>query len=177
VKPPRHRVNRRELLRFRRAATEGLTSQGGQLNTPRDYEADDILRATRAAMGSYFEIRIGARTPSGAELVQRGLDLIETLEAQLTVYRDDSEVSRLNASAHLGPVVVESGLFGLLERAVKLSAATGGAYDVTTGALSEVWGFSFDPGSNVVDVYVRRLRSKLGDVIRTVRNVGYTLAG
>ena len=43
--------------------------------------------------------------------------------------------------------------------------------------LSEVWGFSFDPGSNVVDVYVRRLRSKLGDVIRTVRNVGYTLAG
>jgi len=40
-----------------------------------------------------------------------------------------------------------------------------------------VWGFSFDPGSNVVDVYVRRLRSKLGDVIRTVRNVGYTLAG
>jgi DNA-binding response OmpR family regulator len=43
--------------------------------------------------------------------------------------------------------------------------------------LSEVWGFSFDPGSNVVDVYVRRLRSKLGDIIRTVRNVGYTLAG
>lgn len=42
--------------------------------------------------------------------------------------------------------------------------------------LSEVWGFSFDPGSNVVDVYVRRLRSKLGtDVIETVRNVGYAL--
>jgi len=42
--------------------------------------------------------------------------------------------------------------------------------------LSEVWGFSFDPGSNVVDVYIKRLRSKLGcDVIETVRNVGYTL--
>ncbi|HEV8572774.1 MAG TPA: response regulator transcription factor [Actinomycetota bacterium] len=40
--------------------------------------------------------------------------------------------------------------------------------------LQEVWGFSFDPGSNVVDVYVRRLRAKLGaDVIETVRNVGY----
>lgn len=43
--------------------------------------------------------------------------------------------------------------------------------------LSEVWGFSFDPGSNVVDVYVRRLRSKLGDhIIETVRSVGYALA-
>jgi two-component system, OmpR family, response regulator len=40
--------------------------------------------------------------------------------------------------------------------------------------LSEVWGYSFDPGTNVVDVYVRRLRSKLGDhVVETVRSVGY----
>jgi two-component system, OmpR family, response regulator len=40
--------------------------------------------------------------------------------------------------------------------------------------LADVWGFSFDPGSNVVDVCVGRLRAKLGgDVIETVRNVGY----
>jgi two-component system OmpR family response regulator len=40
--------------------------------------------------------------------------------------------------------------------------------------LSDVWGFAFDPGTNVVDVYVRRLRSKLGPyAIKTVRNVGY----
>ncbi len=40
--------------------------------------------------------------------------------------------------------------------------------------LADVWGYSFDPGSNVVDVCVKRLRSKLGgDVIETVRNVGY----
>jgi DNA-binding response OmpR family regulator len=44
--------------------------------------------------------------------------------------------------------------------------------------LSEVWGYSFDPGSNVVDVYIRRLRGKLGsDVIETVRNVGYRMTG
>lgn len=40
--------------------------------------------------------------------------------------------------------------------------------------LSQVWGFHFDPGSNVVDVYVRYLRQKLGDgFIKTVRGVGY----
>jgi two-component system, OmpR family, response regulator len=40
--------------------------------------------------------------------------------------------------------------------------------------LAEVWGYSFDPGSNVVEVCVRRLRAKVGaDVIETVRNVGY----
>lgn len=40
--------------------------------------------------------------------------------------------------------------------------------------LSRVWGLDFDPGSNVVDVYVRYLRSKLGaDNIVTVRGEGY----
>ncbi len=42
--------------------------------------------------------------------------------------------------------------------------------------LSHVWGYDFDPGSNVVDVYIRYLRKKLGpDVIETVRGMGYRL--
>jgi two-component system, OmpR family, copper resistance phosphate regulon response regulator CusR len=40
--------------------------------------------------------------------------------------------------------------------------------------LSRVWGFDYDPGSNVVDVYVGYLRRKLGnDRIATVRGMGY----
>ena len=40
--------------------------------------------------------------------------------------------------------------------------------------LTEVWNCHFDPGTNVVDGCVRRLRHKLGrDVIETLRNVGY----
>ena len=43
--------------------------------------------------------------------------------------------------------------------------------------LSHVWGYDFDPGSNVVEVYVRYLRKKLGhDVIETVRGMGYRLS-
>jgi len=43
--------------------------------------------------------------------------------------------------------------------------------------LSEVWGYSFDPGSNVVDVCIRRLRTKLGSPspIETERHAGYRL--
>ena len=42
--------------------------------------------------------------------------------------------------------------------------------------LNGVWDMDFDPGTNVVDVYVRRLRTKLGEsAIETIRNVGYRL--
>jgi DNA-binding response OmpR family regulator len=42
--------------------------------------------------------------------------------------------------------------------------------------LAEVWGLDFDPGTNVVEVYVHRLRDKLGpDAVRTVRNRGYVV--
>jgi FAD:protein FMN transferase len=96
-------------------------------------------------MGSLFEIRIPVGVPSGLDLATRALDVIEDLEAQLTVYRDDSEVSRLNAAAHEGPKTVERGLFHLLERALEIGEATAGAYDVTAGALSLAWGFTRGP--------------------------------
>ena len=44
--------------------------------------------------------------------------------------------------------------------------------------LSSAWGYDFDPNSNVVDVYVRYLRNKVGgDAIETVRGAGYRLRG
>ena len=44
--------------------------------------------------------------------------------------------------------------------------------------LQHVWGYDFDPGTNVVDVCVGRVRHKLGgDCVTTVRNVGYCFVG
>lgn len=49
-----------------------------------------------------------------------------------------------------------------------------------TQLIEHIWGYDFDPGSNVVDVTVQRLRRKLephGDLVETVRGVGYRLRG
>jgi thiamine biosynthesis lipoprotein len=136
-------VNRRDLFRLKQAGDElAATEASSGLHAAR---TGDLIKVHRPAMGSYFEIRLGARVPGAVELAVRALDLIDDLEAQLTIYRDDSEVSRLNATAHLGPVRVEANLFGLFERAVELSRQTGGAYDVTSGALSLAWGFVRGP--------------------------------
>jgi DNA-binding response OmpR family regulator len=82
------------------------------------------------------------------------------------------DVARLMADVGDGPVHLTRLEFLLLR---ELAEHAGHA--VSKGELlATVWGYEFDPGSNVVDVCVRRLRSKLGfDLIKTVRGEGYQL--
>ncbi len=82
------------------------------------------------------------------------------------------DLLRRRADAGRGPVGLSEREFLLLQQLMRARGEV-----CTRGRLlSDVWGYSFDPGSNVVDVYVGRLRSKLGpDLIETVRNVGYRI--
>src|ERR1700752_4491555 len=92
VQPPRTRVNRRDLLGLRPRAAPTAAEPGDDNVAP---GRADLGTVSRPAMGSYFEVRLPSSTPGAVDLACRALDLIDALEAQLTVYRDDSEVSRL----------------------------------------------------------------------------------
>jgi DNA-binding response OmpR family regulator len=83
------------------------------------------------------------------------------------------DAARLVADIGRGPVPLTRLEFMLLRE-----LATRAGRPVTKGELlATVWGCDVDPGSNRVDVCVRRLRSKLGfDLIETVRGEGYQLA-
>jgi two-component system, OmpR family, response regulator len=83
------------------------------------------------------------------------------------------DVGRLQANIGTGPVPLTRLEFLLLRELIEHPGRS-----VPKGQLlASVWGIEFDPGSNVVDVCVRRLRSKLGfELIKTVRGEGYQLA-
>ncbi len=101
-----------------------------------------LIRVSRRAMATTFEIAIpvgSLRDPVAA--AEDALNLIDTLEQQMTVFRDDSEVSRLNATAADDLVEVEPRLFALLERCLVWTKETTGAFDIATGTLTRVWGF------------------------------------
>jgi thiamine biosynthesis lipoprotein len=104
-------------------------------------EESALIRVSRRAMATRFEIALPLGTPDAVAAAEDALDLIDDLEDQLTVYRDHSEVVRLNESAFEKPIVVEEGLFGLLQRCAELTQATQGAFDVAAGALIKAWGF------------------------------------
>lgn len=83
------------------------------------------------------------------------------------------DVGRLEANIGHGPVALTRLEFLLLRELMEHPGQSVGKGQL----LASVWGYDFDPGSNVVDVCIRRLRSKLGfDLIKTVRGEGYQLA-
>lgn len=116
---------------FRQARPEPTAAQPGLL-----------LSARRRAMATEFQIDY--RASGGAEAtdaVLAALGLIERVEDQLTVYRDWSEVVDINHNAAARPVEVDPQLLTLLRLCDWLARATGGAFDITSGPLSRVWGF------------------------------------
>jgi DNA-binding response OmpR family regulator len=83
------------------------------------------------------------------------------------------DVGRLEADIGFGPVPLTRLEFLLLREL----AEHAGEYVGKEELLASIWGLDFTPSSNVVDVCVRRLRSKLGfELIKTVRGAGYQLS-
>jgi thiamine biosynthesis lipoprotein len=121
-----------------------------------------LVRVNRRAMATNFEVLLPLGTPDAVAAAEAALDEIDRLEDQLTVYRDTSEVSRLNARASTGPVPVEDGLFELLQLAARVSADTDSAFDVTAGPLIKAWGFFRGPRRVPADDEIRQALRRVG---------------
>jgi FAD:protein FMN transferase len=117
----------------------------------------------RRAMACDWEVQLSAtRDDDSMEHVFAAFDLVESLEAQMTVYRDDSEIIRINRCAAGRPVPVEPRLFDVLQLAARLHRETGGALDITSGPLSDVWGFSRRRGRIPGDDEIAIARDRVG---------------
>jgi len=167
----KQRSNRREFLKGRslvQAARQAIE----------DFEFDvpdlsiDVAETKQAAFLESFEKRAMACTwelmfnmqqyrQSGLAAA-KAMQLIDHLESQLTIYDEDSEVSNLNSTAADGAVEVSANLFDLLVRAKSLHESTGGAFDITAGQLSSVWGFERRSGSVPDDETIKATLSSIG---------------
>jgi len=106
------------------------------------------IRAARLAMATRFEILLnGENEPRLRAIAEEALDEIVRLEGSLSLYRPDSEVSRINSNAAREWVRVPREVFSLVERSLSLSAMTGGAFDITVAPLVRAWGFMGGAGA------------------------------
>ncbi len=105
-------------------------------------ESPLLVRYSRRAMACEFAVLLDpVRYPHGAAAALAALNEVDRLEELLTVFRPESQISRINVLGYQQPVAVEPEVMEVLLLSKRLWEQTQGAFDITTGALSKAWGF------------------------------------
>jgi FAD:protein FMN transferase len=166
----RDRLHRRDLLTLGVrppgiAPSADNPADAGTLAPAAPQREDDgghWLRVYRAAMACRFEITLAGEDARHVPAARDALHEADRLEAALSVFRDTSDLTRINRHAADEPVEVDAELFALLARCRELHTATGGAFDITSTPLSRCWGFLMRQGRLPSDADIAAARARVG---------------
>ncbi len=137
-----------------------LPACGGGGGTP-------TLHIAGPTMGTHYNVKIVDRTGRlDAKTIKAGIEsILNLVDEQMSTYRDDSELSRLNANPSTNWIETSLDLVDVVDAAKRISRLTDGAFDVTVGPLVNLWGFG---------PHVRRESPPSADEIRgALSRVGY----
>ncbi len=113
--------------------------------------------ATRFEIVAYGDHEVSLRAAA-----EEALNEIQRVEAQLSLYRPDSEVAHLNSRAAGDWVRVSPEVYRLLEQAAYLSSKTDGAFDITIAPLVRCWGFMGGQGQQPTPEAIEQARQNVG---------------
>ena len=94
-------------------------------------------------MGNHFELSvIGTEETWAQECIDAGVSEIQRIEKLLTTFSEDSETNLINLNAGVAPVQVSKETYDLIDRSLRISRLTQGAFDITYGSVDKrLWNF------------------------------------
>jgi FAD:protein FMN transferase len=127
------------------------------------FATEFLTSVEQSAMACSFEVLLNrGEYPRGVELARDALELVQAIENELSVYRPTSDFSHINRWGSERAVGVRADVLCVLRLALDLHAATGGAFDITAGSLSELWGFSRREGKRPGDAEIAAALQAVG---------------
>lgn len=100
------------------------------------------MRRNQPLLGTFVTITAYGKDKELTQAaVGAAFDEFRHVDALMSIHRADSEISRVNRSAAAGPVKVSEELFLVLAKAQEISRQTDGAFDISVGPLTQLWGF------------------------------------
>ncbi|HTR30927.1 MAG TPA: FAD:protein FMN transferase [Puia sp.] len=101
------------------------------------------FRKTLPLMGNKFELTaVSDDEPWAMEQIDAGIAEIRRIEKLLTTYNEESETSLINRNAGISPVTVSRETFDLINRSIRISRLTQGAFDLSYGSVDKrLWNF------------------------------------
>ena len=123
-----------------------------------------LLRVHRTVMACRVEVAMAESDAEYLPAARSALNEAERIEALLTVFRDTSELARINRTAALpgGTCDVDAAVYALLQRCARLHHDTDGAFDITSTPLSRCWGFLHRQGRVPLPADVDAARELVG---------------
>ena len=102
-----------------------------------------VFNKTLKLMGNQFQISaIGENEKWANERIDAAIEEIRRIERLLTTYNEESETAFINRNAGIGPVKVSQETFNIIERSIRISKVTQGAFDITYGSVDKsLWNF------------------------------------
>ena len=94
-------------------------------------------------MGNQFEISaVSVNEENANKCINAGIEEIKRIEKLLTTFHDSSETNSINRNAGIEAVKVSEEIFNLIERSIRISSITQGAFDITYGSIDKsLWNF------------------------------------
>ena len=93
-------------------------------------------------MGTRMDVQVWHEDEAEAHrLIAAAMAEFDRIEAGMSTYRPDSEISRVNDKAADGPVPIGAELYGLVQRSIDMSVMSGGAFDITFDSVGQLYDF------------------------------------
>lgn len=102
-----------------------------------------VFKKACKLMGNRFELTVVSDDEKWAfSKIEAGINEIQRIERLLTTFSEDSETNQVNQNAGISPVKVSGETFNLIERSLRISQVTQGAFDITYGSIDKrLWNF------------------------------------
>lgn len=110
------------------------------------FKQQSVHKRVLKLMGNRFEISVVSDEIVWANArIAMAVAEIARIEKLLTTFSDDSQTNQINAQAGIAPVKVDDEVFHLIERSLKISELTQGAFDITYGSIDKrLWNFDMN---------------------------------
>jgi thiamine biosynthesis lipoprotein len=117
------------------------------------------IQKTESIMGTEVTITVVGRSyEEGEAAIEAGMAELRRLDAMMSLYKDDSEITRVNLAAGKNPVKVSPEMIEVVEHAAEISKLSGGVFDVTIGPLVVLWQMRLKEGKPPTDGEIARVR-------------------
>lgn len=125
--------------------------------------SQEVYSKTMKLMGSRFEISVVANAKEeGEAFINSAVEEITRIEKLISSWDENSQTALINNQAGIKPVKVDAELFQLIERALKISQLTSGAFDISYASMDKIWKFDGSMTSMPSEEIIKQSVDKVG---------------